>query len=86
MAVSYLDTQLELSFSYTLFLILMRPFFAYRQKKLFHIGVRTGCHYLISPSVCLVSVCFTFVVFNEAFFAFRQNSLFIPGCVQGAII
>ena len=29
-----------------------------------HTGVRTGCHYLISLSVCL-SVCVTFVVFTE---------------------
>ena len=44
----------------------MRPFFAFRQKKPFHTGVakkpfhtgvRTGCHYFIILSVCLVSVC-----------------------------
>ena len=32
---------------------LMRPFSVYRQKKPLHTGVRTGCHYLISLSVCL---------------------------------
>ena len=38
------------------FSFLMRPFFAFRAKKPLHTGVRTGCHYLISLSVCL-SVC-----------------------------
>ena len=28
-------------------------------KKLLHTGVRTGCHYLISVSVCITSVVFT---------------------------
>ena len=36
----------------------MRPFFAFRAKKPLHTGVRTGCHYLISLSVC-VCVCAT---------------------------
>ena len=38
------------------------------QKKPLHTGVRTGCHYLISLSVCLpvcLCVCVTFVVFTE---------------------
>ena len=46
----------------------MRPFFAFRTKKTFHTGVRTGCHYLISLSVCLsvsVSVCVTLVVLTD---------------------
>ena len=30
-----------------------RPLFALRAKKPFHTGVRTGCHYLNSLSVCL---------------------------------
>ena len=34
-------------------------------------GVRTGCHYLI---------------IMKLFFAFRAKSLFMPGCVQDAII
>ena len=38
----------------------MRPLFLYAKKSL-HAGVRTGCHYLISLSVC---VCVTFVVFT----------------------
>ena len=43
-------------------LLLMRPFFAFRAKKPLHTGVRTGCHYLISPSVCvcLMYVCLYF--------------------------
>ena len=37
--------------------------FCLESKKPLHTGVRTGCHYLISLSVCLsVSVCVTFVV------------------------
>ena len=40
----------------------MRPFFAFRAKKPLHTGVRTGCHYLISLSVC---VCATFVGFTD---------------------
>ena len=52
----------------------MRPFFAFRQKSLLHVGVRTGCHYLISLCVWHssflliardVSVCVTFVVFTD---------------------
>ena len=46
----------------------MRPFFACRAKKLFHTGVRTGCHYLIILSVRLsvyLSVCVTFVVLTD---------------------
>ena len=39
----------------------MRPLFLYAKKSL-HAGVRTGCHYLISLSVC---VCVTFVVFTD---------------------
>ena len=36
------------------------------EKKPLHTGVRTGCHYLISLSVCLsVCVCVAFVVFND---------------------
>ena len=49
-------------------LFIMRPFFAFRTKKTFHTGVRTGCHYLISLSVCLsvsVSVCVTLVVLTD---------------------
>ena len=42
----------------------MRPFCAYRKKKPFHTGARTGCHYLISMSVRLC-VCVTFVVFTD---------------------
>ena len=38
--------------SYTSLLVI-RPFFAFRQKKPLHTGVRTGCHYLISLSVCV---------------------------------
>ena len=41
-------------------LLVMRPFFALRQKKPLHTGVRTGCHYLI-----FLSVCVTFVVFTD---------------------
>ena len=40
----------------------MRTFFAFRAKKSFHTGLRTGCHYLIGLSVC---VCVTFVVFTD---------------------
>ena len=36
----------------------------FREKKTVCTGVRTGCHYLISLSVCL-SVCVTFVVFTD---------------------
>ena len=53
------------SFTY---LLVMSPFFAYRQKKPLHTGVRTGCHYLISPSVRLsvcLCLCVTFVVFTD---------------------
>ena len=32
---------------------LRRPFFAFRAKKPLHTGVRTECHYLINPSVCV---------------------------------
>ena len=41
---------------------LPRPSFAYKAKKPLHTGVRTGCHYLISPSVCvcLMYVCLYF--------------------------
>ena len=35
------------------YLLVMRPFFAYREDKFLHTGVRTGCHYLISVFVCL---------------------------------
>ena len=49
---------------YTFLLLVMRPFFAYRAKKPLHTGVRTGCHCLISLSVCLF-VC-NIRVFNEA--------------------
>ena len=45
-------------------LLAMRPFCAFRAKKSLHTGVRTGCHYLISLSVC-VRVCVTFVVFTD---------------------
>ena len=38
--------------SYTSLLVI-RPFFAFRQKKPFHSGVRTGCNYLISLSVSI---------------------------------
>ena len=31
----------------------MRPFFCLSEKKPLHTGVRTGCHYLFSPSVCV---------------------------------
>ena len=43
----------------------LRLFFCFLAKKALHTGVRTGCHYLISLSVCL-SVCVraTFVVFT----------------------
>ena len=38
--------------------------FALKAKTFPHNGVRTGCHYLISPSVRLC-VCVTFVVFTD---------------------
>ena len=45
-------------------LLVMTPFFAYRVKKPLHTGVRTGCHHLISRSICLCE-CVTFVVFTD---------------------
>ena len=41
------------------------PVFCLQAKKPLHAEVRTGCHYLISLSVCLVSVCVTFIVFTD---------------------
>ena len=32
---------------------IMRQFFAFKEKKPLHTGVRTGCYYLISLSACL---------------------------------
>ena len=37
-------------------LLVMRPFLAFRAKKPLHTGVRTGCHYLISLSVCMCDI------------------------------
>ena len=40
----------------------MRPFFGFKAKKPLHTGVRAGCHYLISLSVCMCMCnirCFT---------------------------
>ena len=54
-------------------LFIVRPFFVFRARKRLHAGLRTGCHYSISRSVCpsvrlsvcvSVSVCVTFVVLN----------------------
>ena len=42
----------------------MRSFSAFRAKKPLHTGVRTGCHYLVSLSVC-VHVCVTIAVFTD---------------------
>ena len=40
--------------------------FGLQGKNPLHAGVRTGCHYLISLSVCLsVCVCVTFVIFTD---------------------
>ena len=55
-------------------LFIMRPFFAFRQQKPLHTGVRTVCHYLISLSVCQCA-------FNE--FAF-SNSFVDPVSEQPA--
>ena len=46
-----------------------------------HTGVRTGCHYLISLSVC-VFVCVTFVVFTDCESCTRSIST-NPGSMEG---
>ena len=46
-------------------------------------GLKNNCH----CRCCRTAVPFGGqITDNEAVFAFRQKSLFIPGCVQGAII
>ena len=63
-----------------LYILLMRRLLPIGKKKPLHTGVRTGCHYLNSLSVCLC-VCVTFVVFTDCEICTRPIST-NPGSME----
>ena len=60
----------------------MGPIFSFTHKNFFNTGVRTGCHSLISLSVCpSACVCITFVVFPDCGSCTRPIST-NPGSIE----